>query len=255
MNAVAPQSKQGFRMTARQVESLMGIEAGGLGPIAWLVIQEEANNVPRERLAKALGVTVEDISEMILQVTGAETQEIAESTWMRGIVSIKTADLLTQTAISRGWDTVEAAAIQKLNNALEKMTGDGDAEQMLRIAATANKAMRRKAGETPAAERGPNTTQIDVGVSLQSGGLGSIRLNLSPRIQEQMSKRTIDVTPGKSTLGNLNMLNMTETRDLIPATSEAEEASTLDSKTKFEFDLSEGPMTLLEVIDSLEKGP
>jgi len=73
-----------------------------------------------------------------------------------------------------------------------------------------------------------------VNIELQSGALGSIRLSLSPRIQQQLANpsRTIDVAANKDTVakgneavsqnsqpGNgLKMLGLTETRKLADGT-------------------------------------
>lgn len=247
-------SQNGIRvgMGSKECEELMGVEVGSLGPVGWLVIQEEASGTPRGNIAAALNVGAEDIAAMIHVVCKGETEEESESTWMKGIVALKTAAMLTQTMLRNGWDAVEAMALQKLSNQLSEMKGNGDAEQMLRIASTANKSIRRGAGESGTRSGGAigAGAEVEFGVSLQSGVLGRIQLRLSDRVREQMADpaRVIDSTARSVGPARHEMLGLNETRGLLVGNEEeAKEESRLpDDKTGFHFDLSKGPAVTFE---------
>ena len=241
-------SQNGIRvgLGAPEVESIMGVEKGSLGPIGWLVIQEESHGLKRGDLATALNVDVADIEAMIHTICGGETQAESEIVWNQGIIALKTAAMLTQTMLRQGWDTVEAMALQKLSASISEMRGNGDAEQMMRIAATANKALRRGQGE---GNQGRNPigagAQVDIGVTLASGNLGKIQLRLSENIQRQMSSpgRVIDATPRVSDPNRNSMLGLNETRQLLEGVEvdSNQESKLPEAKGAFHFDLSNGP--------------
>lgn len=229
------------RMTPIQVAELMGLEEGfSLPPVAWLVIQEEAAGVTRAMIAKTLNVTIEALDELRDAITGKEGEE-SVTTWQQGIVALKTAEMLNTRQIGTGWDAIEAMAVNKLANQLTNMKTDGDPDMMLKIAAAANKATRRHKGEGQGQRVGiqvnANVANGDANVELQGGHLGSIRLNLSPRIQAQLGNpsRVIDVTPrqvnGESSL-NLQMLKLGETRNLADKSQKEHDQSRLDEKNE-----------------------
>lgn len=189
-------------VTRELAEQIMGVERGKLGSVAWLVLQEEAAGVGIEGIAATLmgGVTVADLvllKESVTGCVGAESDEI----WARGLVALTTASTLSRSLIAKGWDAAESIALDKLNQALYAMSGTGDAMQMLTIASAANKAVRRERGE---GNRGgvnvsvrSNNANGDTTLNLQTGNLGTMRLNISPRVQAQLTNpnRIIDVTP------------------------------------------------------------
>lgn len=236
-----------MRMTVTQVEELMGVDGGSLGPIGWLVIQEESRGTERADIAKSLGVGIDDVEAMIHAVCKGVDKKESALIWMKGLVALRTAAMMTQGAIRQGWDTVEAMAVEKLGNHLAKMTTNGDADQMLKIATSANKAIRRGMGEGgDQRNRGPGGMQAEFGLTLKSGELGSIHLQLSPRIREQMqrSDRIIDVTPKDSNLGNSAMLGLNETRGLVEESTQAEveAAQSFEERKKrkgFHFDFQD----------------
>lgn len=230
-------------MTPDMVAEVMGIpERPGLGPIAWILIQEEAKGTGREGVASALDVSVGDLEELIHGICQKGSLEESLTTWAMGVVALKTSALMMRQVLEGGWDAVEAMAISKLSQSLTKMQTDGDPEQMLRIATNANKALRRGKGENPGQPGGGGPTQVNVNV-LQAGKLGSIKLNLAPRIQKQLSdpNRVIDANPKANSLGQKEMLNLEATRELLDGKEQEYVQSTpLDKKKdRFNFDLSE----------------
>lgn len=231
-------------MTPQMVEEVMGIpERPGLGPIAWILIQEEARGASREKVAEALDVTREDLEELIHGVCQRENVQDSLTTWAMGVVALKTSAMMMRQVLEGGWDAVEAMAITKLSQSLNEMKTNGDPEQMLRIATNANKALRRGKGEGQLPSGGGGT-QVNVNV-LQAGKLGSMRLNLSPRIQQQLGApgRVIDVTPKASTMGQKEMLNLEATRALLDGKEHeyVQQESPLDKKKdRFNFDLGSG---------------
>lgn len=192
-------------LTVEVVTSVMGIPAERMTPVAWLLIQEEANGVGRLEFAKSLSVTLQDLENLIMLTVGVldrynlcespdekDTLRIeAEGLWAQGVVAIKTAVRLTQGKIATGWDYIEAQALEKLSRSLST-TSSMDPELALQIAAGANKAIRRNKGEGSRAPAGG--TNVNVGLQLKTGDLGVMQLNLSPAVREQMTNpsRMID---------------------------------------------------------------
>jgi hypothetical protein len=216
-------------MSSAQVAELMGI-SGGLGAIAFLVLQRESEGLTRSAAAEALGVSVEDIDSLVHHTCEGADQAESESIWNQGIVALRAARLMAEQMIRQGWDDVEAMAVDKLGRNLASMKGLGDADQMLRIAAAANRATRRGRGEQVDQRNRGDQTHVAVGITLQPGNLGSIRLNLSPRVQAQLQQpgRVIDVEPNQSQsmIRDSKMLSLKETRGLV---AEEPPSSTLDS--------------------------
>lgn len=219
------QAMGGIFMTPEFVEELLGVKSGGLGSVGWLVIQEEAQGVSRSMIAKNLKCEESDIIMLIESITGLEGDSALDQ-WKQGVTAVLTANRMNAMNVGSGWDAVEAMAVDRLGRALSSMKTFGDPDQMLRIAAQANKAIRRRDGEGQGGGR--TTVQVNAGgdgmnLELQSGHLGTLRLNLSPRVQAQLSNpnRVIeakvvgsqDTTPKKQ---NLEMLGIAETRKLAP---------------------------------------
>lgn len=226
-------------VTQEIVAEMMGVAAEAVGPVAWLTIQEEASGVTRKQIAKNLGVEETDLIALRDSVTGVEN-ESSEEIWQRGVLTVKTAMLVNTTQVATGWDAVEAIAVDKLAKSLNDMKTSGDPMKMLAIATQANKALRRRNGEGPG-QSGRNSTNIQVNnmngnaeLELQSGNLGTLRLNLSPKVQAQLTNpdRVIDGVVRKQTpaaTGDLKMLGLRDTRSLVvPAEKEIERVKTRD---------------------------
>jgi hypothetical protein len=199
--------------TVEQIEQVMGLAAGTISPVAWLVLQEEADGVSIEVIAERLRVDISDIETLRDRTTGLEGDD-SKALWQTGIIGLRTVAIVNQQNLATGWDAIEAMAVDKAARTLSAMRGPGDLERMMALAAMANKAIRRSKGE------GEKKTG-SVSIELNSGKLGMIRLNLSPAIQQQLSSptRVIDAVRGKdyNTQGkqtNLEMLNLRDTRAL-----------------------------------------
>lgn len=244
MNAHALPNRIQSRITPAVAESVMGLEAGSIQAVAWLVLQAEADGVTIEDIATSLSVTVEQIQALKLATTGEEEGEESEQIWLKGIVAIRTSRHLNTQSISQGWDSLEAMALEKLNAQMQELKTNGDPDKMLAIAVAANKANRRMQGEGNGSRggKGPmlgsgNHGGNDIDISLSGGNIGSIRLQLSPRIQSQLSDpgRVIDgvannAAQGKRLTDSLQMLKLGETRSLVE--SDPPQKSTLDAAHK-----------------------
>ncbi len=206
----------GTMLSSRQLEEMLGIEAGSFSPIAWLVIQEFARGRTTKDIAESLGVSAEELDSLRDDTTHLEGEESIEL-WQKGVMTLQTVARLNQITVENTWDAVEAMAVGKLATELQNMKSNGDPMQMLTIAEKANKAIRRGRGEGHT-----GGVKIDVrpgsgDVTLRSGELGMIRLNLSPAVKEQLSRttRVIDVSPNRpKVLANAKMLDLSETRKI-----------------------------------------
>jgi hypothetical protein len=217
-------------MTPEVVERVMGLGVGALGVVAWVALRAEAEGVARAEVAMGLACEVEDVEKLVRMTTGAESQELAEATWMQGIVALRTSAMLNHQGINSGWDSLEAMALKHLNTALQGVK-KADPDKMLRIAVAANAARRRARGEGMSGPRvgvnvGPGGVSVEVGTTLKSGDVGVMKLNLSPAIREQMgdSARVIEGTAlrgeaarqkGTADLERLEMLRIGEVRELL----------------------------------------
>lgn len=228
--APAPNGELNAKISAAELEVILGLKAGSIGAIAWVVMQEQARGVERKDVAKSLGVTEDDLAALVDGATGLSGDE-SIALWGKGIVALKTAAILNDHDIGRGWDAVEAMAIDKLSNGLKSMRGNGNPMDMLAIAAAANKAVRRYNGEATGMGQRPRAGINEslgaggISLELQSGELGTIRLNLSPRIQQQLNdqSRVIEAVANRQSDGtgapgtrlkDLEMLGLQETRKI-----------------------------------------
>lgn len=228
-----------IKIDPKTVQGMMGISDSGLGltMVSWVLIQEEANGVDRGVVAQGLGVTIQNLKALEEAATGFEGDESTEC-WNRGIIALKTAIVMNAGVIEHGWDSIEALAIEKLQNALSAMQSNGDADQMLRIASAANRAVRRDRGERQMTNgNGGNRVQDGGGIdiTLRSGNLGSMTLQFSPKIQEQLGR------PGRVIEGigarleaeknnprqKLEMLRLDETRGLADSSNAKLDAQAL----------------------------
>lgn len=205
----------GSLITATQIETLIGLAKGSMSAMGWLVMQEMAKGATLALIGKQLGITESDLETMRDEITALIGDE-SKAKWQEGILTIKTATTINQTASEQTWDAVEALAINKLHSTLSNMVTNGNPTEMLAIAAAANKAVRRQRGE--GMNQGAKiSVDINTGITaeLRSGDLGFIKLNLSPNIAKQLQDpgRVIDgETKRVSTIGSLKMLTLEETR-------------------------------------------
>lgn len=220
--------------TPDQVELALELPAGSLSPIAWLVMQEEAQGVEREAICRNLGVDNPALEALIDSTTGKTGQESAD-TWQQGVIAIRAVTIVNQQNIGSGWDAIEALAVDKIARSLSAIKGPVDMDRLMAIATVANKAIRRNAGESSSGggARGMKGATPGVTLELNSGQLGKITLNLSPAIQEQLARpnRVIDAVRNrdaeKTNTDKLEMLNLRDTRELV---ENQEKAALIDSR-------------------------
>jgi hypothetical protein len=234
----------GSLLSANQLEEMLEIPKGSFSPVAWLVLQEMAAGTPTGTIAKSLGIEPDDLISLRDSTTGKEGEE-SQDLWLQGILTLKTAARLNQNTVHTGWDAIEAIALQKAHGALMATQSNGDLDQMMRIAATANKAARRSQGE--GMKQGgtninvnPNTGDIE----LQSGDLGFIRLRVSPAVSAQLQNpdRVIDGKVNRpSVLKNMEMVSLDDIRSegdrasIEEETRRAEETEARNQRLRDQF--------------------
>jgi hypothetical protein len=205
----------GTLLDAEKLETILSLPKGSFSAVAWLMIQEQAKGVSLSDVAKKLSCDEGDLIALRDATTG-KTDDESQSVWDNGILSLRTSYAINDHHLETGWDSVEALALKKVHGQLANMQSNGDLDQMLRVAAAANKAVRRGRGEG-----GSRETRINVGADgavtaeLPSGNLGFIRLRLSRPVQEQLqqSERIIDGSVRKPSITDkLRMLSLEETR-------------------------------------------
>lgn len=209
-------------VTIEQIEEIMGVGKGSIVPVAWLVLQEESQGVPRSKVAEGLGVAIIDIDSLEQSVTGSAIPEVSRETWMKGVIALRTVAIVNQQAIGTGWDAIEAMAVDKIARNVASMKTPGDLEKMMNLAQIANKAVRRGQGEGKSQggglRIGINAGSGGASVELPGGNIGMIRLTLSPAIQAQLQQpnRVIDMVANRdqtaTRTANLEMLNLSDTR-------------------------------------------
>lgn len=258
MNQLLP-----VRLSREQVCEFLGIEAGSMSALAWLLIQHEGQGLSRQVFVEKLGVPAESVDSLVRVTIGievrvsdgtdedaakalSEAQQEAETRWSAGVIALKGSALGGEQRIARGWDDIEAMAVEKLGNHLANMKTDGAVETILTIAKAANSATRRAKGEGARGSGGNIGVSVvakmgDSGgeVELQSGNLGSITLRLSPKIQEQLARpdRVIDAVANKATedrtsTQNLEMLRLKDTRALAEAADSDESLDRIQERSK-----------------------
>ena len=196
-------------------EAAMGLDAGSLGSIAWLILREQASGSSNETVARAIRVSESDIEALIESVTGLEGEK-AWALWERGVVAVIAASRANAQVIESGWDGVEALALQKLNQKLSEMRTAGDPELMLKIASSANKAIRRNERQGSHAKSMPDSNGQ---TTLATGQLGALQLNLSVAVQNQLTSPQAAIKP-HPVMEDLEMLDLQETRKLVDPKSE-----------------------------------
>lgn len=194
-------------------------------PVAWMILQCEAEGRERKGLAEQLGIQTEDIDQLVADLIQADDQAASELVWGVGVIALKTAAMQVTQVIGKTWDQIEAMAIEKLAEAIQNVSGKAADPQMLAgIAKIANAATRRNQGEGRPGFGGSHRPGVgsQVDVELQSGDLGSITFRFSPRVAAQMSNpnRVIDlkanVVDGMDLKG-MEMLRLKEIRPIAEA--------------------------------------
>lgn len=194
-------------------------------PIAWMILQCEAEGRERDGLAKQLGIAVEDIDTLVADLIQAEDQAASEQIWQVGVIALKTAAMQVTQVIGKTWDQIEAMAIEKLAEAIQGVNGKAvDPEKLAGIAKIANSATRRNQGEGQRGGFGGSTTEragSNLEVELKSGDLGSITFRFSPRVAAQMQNpnRVIDLQANREERpeSGMEMLRLKEIRPIAEA--------------------------------------
>lgn len=227
----------------RELEAILGWASESISGVAWMILQEEARGVERLALQKMLGVDADDIQSLIQETTGKDTWEEAKESWNQGLISLKTSAVLNKTAIGTSWDAIESMATEKLARTLADMKTNGSAMDMLEIATRANKAHRRDEGEPGrGGGQGRGIGMPGIDITLDSGNLGTIRFQLSPKIQQQIanparvidgvSSRIKDVTANETS--KLEMLDLGSTRNLALRQDAADRGESANEVYNFE---------------------
>jgi len=210
-------SKDGMKrfMGPRELEGVMGWPAGSVSGIAWLVIQELSRHRPVEKVADGLDVEIEDLDDMIREITG-EPEGHKGTSWQNAVIVVRSVEMMNHNTMATGWDAIEAMALNRLGDSLNAIGDKLDPMKALEIAQAANKAQRRHLGE---GNRGASVSvrtgangELSADVELPAGNLGSIRLSLSQRVRDQLGEaKTIDAKPN----AERRMLSIEDTRSLL----------------------------------------
>lgn len=205
-------------MTAAGLERVLDWEPGRVDPVSWLVIQEFANDVSPETIAKNLRIELSELREMAEAVT-QETGGYESTAWKNAVLVVKATMTMNHQMIATGWDGIEALAIQRLGRFMQENGASMTVKDALEIAQVANKANRRHLGEggrggvSLSVKQGGAGNPSDLDLELKSGNLGSIRMSLSHRVQAQLANpRIIDVEGHRV---DREMLSLDETRKLV----------------------------------------
>lgn len=206
-------------LTATRLEQAVGLEAGSIEPIAFLVIQELAKGLSAEDIAKGLGVSEEELNG-IASATVADSKGLVAEQWLACVTLVRATEAMNQNTVEAGWDALEAMAVNRLADLVHSSGSTMNVKDAVAIANMANKATRRGRGEGKAGNTSISVMNrqqpgggSDMSLELKGGHIGSIRLSLSARIQEQLTTpRTIE---GRVT--DRKMLSLDEAREVVNA--------------------------------------
>lgn len=191
-------------------------------PVAWVLLQTDADGADRNVTASQLGVEVSDLAELIESLIQAPDSKTAQQVWQVGVICLKTAKMQTNQVLATTWDQVEALAVSKLAEAIQHVSGKTvDPMKLASIAKTANSAIRRQAGEG-SGRAGPGG---GLDIEMQSGELGSIRLRLSPRVIEQMSNPSKVIDSIAKDVTQPRSHEMLRLKDIRPIAEEMDSAA------------------------------
>lgn len=177
-------------VTPELVEKAVGLPAGSIDSFGFLLMQELAKGVSAAQVAKELQVEEANLDELADSITG-DTKGLAGDLWKACVVTIRSISLANHQAIGRGWDALEAMAVDRLARVIQDSGVGLTVKDAVAIASLANKAVRRQAGEGGA--RGisihtPPGQGADMAFEVNGGHLGSIRMSLSTRVQAQLEQ-------------------------------------------------------------------
>lgn len=199
------------------VEAEVGLVPGSLVPIAWMILQEMAAGREVEHVAAAIRANESEINDLIDSCTGT-VGDASRNLWQDAITLIRSVKIANAQKIEAGWDSLEAMTVHALSTKVKAMGPALGVKDALAIASIANKAVRRDRGEGASRPNGAAGNRggggdIRMGIELNSGHIGSIRMTLSARVQQQLSTpRVIDQEVNGGTRA---MLTMDATRKLL----------------------------------------
>lgn len=206
-------------LTSERAAVAVGLDKDRIEPIAWLVIQELAYGKEPADIAKGLGISEEDLNGLAIATTD-ESEGLAGQLWNALVVLCRATTNMNLNTVAVGWDSLEAMAVHRLAELIQAGGATMSPKDALAIANAANKATRRHNGE------GQSRTSLtvmnrsgngggDMSLELKGGHLGSIKLSLSTRIQQQLA--TPRVIDGESRAVDRRMLSLDETREVVNA--------------------------------------
>lgn len=206
-------------VTPQLVEQSLGLAPESIDSFAFLVMQEQAKGVETRLIAKGLEVDESELDLLADSVTGGPGG-LQHELWKQGVILIRSITLANQQAIGTGWDALEAMAVNRLARVVQEAGDRLSTKDAVAIAAMANKAVRRGNGEgaPPRASlsiHNPNRGGDGMTLELTGGNLGSIRMSLTQRVQEQLEQPRIINAEPKEGEGR-RMLTLEETRNVKP---------------------------------------
>lgn len=184
-------------LTPKVVEQGLGLPAESIDSFSFLVMQELAKGVKPEAIAKELEVDESELHKLADSVTGGPGG-LEHEVWRGGVTLIRSISLANQQVMGNGWDALEAMAVHRLAVAMQDAGEKVSIRDALAISQAANRAIRRGAGEgagkASLLRPPPGGGEGDMTLNIQGGNIGSIRLSLSTRVQEQLGQvKQIDV--------------------------------------------------------------
>ena len=221
--------------------SLARVKAG-LSDVANLILQSDARAAKgaigdqRTRLGTLLGCEADDLEEIVQSVE----EQHGDGVWADLVIEERTKIALDSAPMrAASWDRVETLALQKLGRLVERGVVH-KASELLAVAVAANRAGRNGMGNSNNGGNQPAAPGIGVnifmnqnngapaneGEDLPNGNLGSMTLQLSPRLRQQAQKEPTD---SKKVLANSKMLEVGELRELGDSTIEDIEEVQVDA--------------------------
>lgn len=177
-------------LTPKEVERAVGLPDGSLEPVAWMILQEMAAGRGKGEVAVAVRSTESELDAYIDSVTG-QVGAASAQLWASAQAYIVSRKIMNAQSIELGWDSLEAMTLSVLAQRVSNLGPALPMKDALAIATLANKALRRGRNEGPSQERKNGMTpgsESEIAAAMRSGNVGSIRLNLSIRVQQQLEK-------------------------------------------------------------------
>lgn len=223
MQKFAEQQRGGVPDEGASNPALARVRAS-LSDVAVLILQSDARSQPgdieaqRNRLAQLLGCVGDDLEEIVQSVES----QYQPGVWGDLVIEERTKIALDSAPMRAAtWDRIETLALRKLGNLVERGIVH-KAPELLAIATAANRAARNGMGDSgnrsnPSPGVGVNifmnqtNAPANDGSDLPKGNLGSMTLQLSPRLRKQAEREPTD---SKQVLANSKMLEVDELRQL-----------------------------------------